>query len=233
MQYQEARLRSFTTATIKPKGRSKAKPTPTTWPLSPTKYPNLTPENLAYAGYYYAPLADDLDQCGCFLCDSKLGGWDEGDDPFEEHYRRGKCGWAMAVCSVMVDERRGGGSGKQTGKARWVDPIVIATTGTEPFCALFRLLYEDADRLPQCDTMNKARIKTFAKWWPHPIRGWSPTPTSVSRPVRVTKSLARPDHYVFSSARSCRIRLYANGTRERLCDLHLLRLQYGWLGAYR
>lgn len=102
--------------------------------------------------------------------------------------------------------------------------MVLATADTEPFFALVRLLYEDADRLPQCDTMNKARIKTFAKWWPHPIRGWSPTPTSVSELVRVAKSRARADHCVLSSARSSRICLYANGTRERLCDLHLLRL---------
>lgn len=160
MQNQEARLRSFAGAQIKTKGRGKSTST-LSWPLSPTEFPHLTPENLSQAGYYYAPTLEDQDQCGCFLCDSKLGGWDQQDDPFQEHYRRGKCGWAIAVCFVHVDAQNGGGKkGAKVGKER--------------------VEYEDQDLLPQSDAMNKARLKTFGKWWPHPTRGWLPTPTTVS-----------------------------------------------------
>lgn len=129
MQYPENRLASFSSATTsalsKPKSRlklaSSSKATSSTsqiisWPLSPSKYPYLTPENLCNAGYYYSPSApDDLDQCACFLCGKKLGGWGPNDDPFEEHWRRMECGWGVAVCGVYVDEKK---NGKKAGKAR-------------------------------------------------------------------------------------------------------------------
>jgi hypothetical protein len=120
MQFQEARLQSFSNGgSLKPKGRSRTKTVaPSSWPLSPSKFPNLTPEDLSQAGYYYSPTTEDTDQCGCFLCDSKLGGWEEEDDPFEEHWRRGDCAWATAVCSILVDERQGAKSGKKAGKSR-------------------------------------------------------------------------------------------------------------------
>jgi hypothetical protein len=103
MQFQEARLQSFSNGgSLKPKGRSRTKTAaPSSWPL-----------------YYYSPTTEDADQCGCFLCDSKLGGWEEEDDPFEEHWRRGDCAWATAVCSILVDERQGAKSGKKAGKVR-------------------------------------------------------------------------------------------------------------------
>lgn len=88
-----------------------------TWPLNSSTHPLLTSSNLAKAGFFYNP---DLslsssssssksieidDQCKCFLCDAQLGGWDEQDDPYQEHFKRGekkKCAWAMTVCAVVI-----------------------------------------------------------------------------------------------------------------------------------
>lgn len=38
----------------------------------------------------------------CFLCERRLGGWEEGDNPFEEHLRLSpNCGWAI-VSAIEV-----------------------------------------------------------------------------------------------------------------------------------
>lgn len=144
------------------------------WPHTTATHPKLTPEELARAGYYYAPdiasssalkgrratsriakstsktstkrvarrtkasstisdtdpsdtqgsdqedsSANTDDQCCCFTCGKKLGGWDETDDPYEEHWKRSAavagsasdaddiaCAWATAVCSVVIHVRK-------------------------------------------------------------------------------------------------------------------------------
>ena len=103
MQVREARLDSFA-PTFRPKARSKPG-----FPLTPLTHPHLTPENLAEAGFYHSltqSSADRPDTCRCFRCDVQLGGWDPGDDPFEEHLKRGECAWAELVCWLKVDGRR-------------------------------------------------------------------------------------------------------------------------------
>ena len=185
---------------VKRTAKSKAPVIPTNgprWPHTETTHPRLTPDELARAGYYYAPepvsmpssigkgkarrttsravksttskastsragrktkassaisdtdpsdapSEDELatqemdDQCCCFTCGKKLGGWDETDDPYEEHWKRSEgvagggggggddegddiaCAWATAVCSVVIHVKRwkngslAGTSGKGT-----------------------------------------------------------------------------------------------------------------------
>jgi hypothetical protein len=96
------RLDSFS-AIAKPKSRAKP-----AFPLSPLTHPHLVPENLAKAGFYHTPSNEaGEDTCRCFLCGVQLGGWDEEDDPFEEHAKRGNCAWAELVCQVQVERRSG------------------------------------------------------------------------------------------------------------------------------
>jgi hypothetical protein len=172
--------------------KSKAAAIPTNgprWPHTSTTHPRLTPDELARAGYYYAPepssrpsketkprrttsrvaksttskastsragrktkasstisdtdpsdtqsdndesSGETDDQCCCFTCGKKLGGWDETDDPYEEHWKRSEgvavgagaeediaCAWATAVCSVVIHVKRWkdgslAGTGKST-----------------------------------------------------------------------------------------------------------------------
>jgi len=105
MHFSETRLNSYLPV-LKPK--SKAKPA---FPLSSSTHPNLTPESLAAAGFYHHPdkgaTGQDADTCKCFLCGLSLGGWDEGDDPFEEHANRSGCAWGEVVCRIKVDKRKG------------------------------------------------------------------------------------------------------------------------------
>ncbi|KAJ9110126.1 hypothetical protein QFC19_001797 [Naganishia cerealis] len=51
------------------------------------------------------------DQCCCFTCGKKLGGWDETDDPYEEHWKRSSS--AVAAEAFAVGEGKTGGKGKQ------------------------------------------------------------------------------------------------------------------------
>ncbi|KIW07687.1 uncharacterized protein PV09_01626 [Verruconis gallopava] len=68
-------------------------PSAVSWPHS-----NPLPNDLARAGFFYRPSAESEDNCECFLCHVKLDGWEEGDDPIEEHLKHSpSCGWALNV----------------------------------------------------------------------------------------------------------------------------------------
>ncbi|OCF32531.1 hypothetical protein I316_05711 [Kwoniella heveanensis BCC8398] len=155
MQNSDNRLESFK-AISKPK--SKAKPA---FPLSPSTHPQLTPEALSQAGFHHTPGSSSsaTDNCKCFLCGVELGGWDEDDDPFQEHARRGNCAWAEMVCAVTLERRkRDQSDGKYT------------TTYTTP------------ESLPQSNESNFVREQTYKKWWPHKQKsGWLPTVKNLSR----------------------------------------------------
>jgi len=114
MQVLDARLSSFS-STLRPKSRGKP-----VFPQTSTTHPHLTPQNLAEAGFYHSLTqgsGDLADICRCFLCNVQLGGWDAGDDPFEEHLKRGGCAWADLVCVLKVDGRKDPIHG---GRKRWV-----------------------------------------------------------------------------------------------------------------
>ncbi|KAJ2997712.1 hypothetical protein NUW58_g560 [Xylaria curta] len=64
------------------------------WP-----YKRLDPETFARAGFYFAPTLEDPYNTVCFLCCKNMGGWEEYDNPFEEHLRLSpRCGWAIMGC---------------------------------------------------------------------------------------------------------------------------------------
>ena len=55
-------------------------------------------EQLARAGFFYQPTSSCPDNTTCYLCQSNLDGWEEGDDAVEEHLRLSPdCGWATTV----------------------------------------------------------------------------------------------------------------------------------------
>ncbi|WVQ75939.1 hypothetical protein IAR50_005574 [Cryptococcus sp. DSM 104548] len=154
MQNVDNRQQSFN-AVAKP--RSKAKPP---FPLNPKKYPHLTPDSLAQAGFYHTPGSAEgsLDNCKCFLCNLELGGWDEEDDPFEEHAKRSNCAWAEMVCAVKVEKRK---------RDRDVK---------------YETVYETEESLPQSAESIQVRIQTFKKWWPYKQKaGWLPTVKALAR----------------------------------------------------
>ncbi|KAM0325818.1 hypothetical protein ACHAQA_007120 [Verticillium albo-atrum] len=66
------------------------------WPHA--KY--LSPDSLARAGFSWCPLDGSPDNVQCFLCNKSLDGWEEGDDPLDEHVKHApQCGWA--ICAAI------------------------------------------------------------------------------------------------------------------------------------
>jgi len=113
--------------------------------LDPTTHPHLTPSNLAAAGFFHDPsgsTAGSSDTCRCFLCGVRLGGWDEQDDPFEEHAKRGGCAWADMVCKIKVERRRAEKEGRE-----WRYAVIL-------YCHLHgrvaRLMSNSQSCVPKC-----------------------------------------------------------------------------------
>jgi hypothetical protein len=60
---------------------------------------------LARAGFFYRPTSSCPDNTTCYLCQSNLDGWEEDDNPTEEHLKHARnCGWAISVCIEQAIE---------------------------------------------------------------------------------------------------------------------------------
>lgn len=42
---------------------------------------------MAQAGFYWCGNDIDIDTAACFLCDKHLDGWEQDDDPWDEHHK--------------------------------------------------------------------------------------------------------------------------------------------------
>ncbi|KAI0814006.1 hypothetical protein GGR55DRAFT_490837 [Xylaria sp. FL0064] len=92
----DGRLASFQTTHPVARRASMAKakaPKAFSWP-----HKRLDPEIFARAGFYFAPSPHFPDNTICFLCCKNVDGWEEDDNPFEEHLRLSPhCGWAIVA----------------------------------------------------------------------------------------------------------------------------------------
>ncbi|KAH6634843.1 hypothetical protein B0J18DRAFT_487007 [Chaetomium sp. MPI-SDFR-AT-0129] len=65
----------------------------TSWP-----HKTLSPVALAKAGFFFQPHPKSPDNVVCFLCQKSLDGWEETDNPLEEHLKHSPtCGWAITA----------------------------------------------------------------------------------------------------------------------------------------
>ncbi|ROW04520.1 hypothetical protein VMCG_05029 [Cytospora schulzeri] len=72
-----------------------------TWP-----HKSIKPTDMAKAGFIFQPLPSNPDNVSCFLCNKALDGWEEDDNPLEEHLRHSpECGWAI---TAAVEAELGG-----------------------------------------------------------------------------------------------------------------------------
>ncbi|KAI2628421.1 hypothetical protein GGS21DRAFT_243312 [Xylaria nigripes] len=63
------------------------------WP-----HKQLEPDIFARAGFYFQPSPESPDNTICFLCRKNMKGWEQDDNPFEEHLRLSpNCGWAIVA----------------------------------------------------------------------------------------------------------------------------------------
>ncbi|KAK0391313.1 hypothetical protein NLU13_0814 [Sarocladium strictum] len=74
---------------------------PLNWP-----HKRIAPASLASAGFFFSPTPDHPDNVICFLCHKGLDGWEEGDDPLQEHLNHTSgCGWAtVAAIEAEIGE---------------------------------------------------------------------------------------------------------------------------------
>ena len=62
----------------------------------PHKQPSA--EAVAQAGFCYRPQSTGSDNVVCYLCERQLDGWEDEDDPVQEHLKHSpECGWAMLM----------------------------------------------------------------------------------------------------------------------------------------
>ncbi|KAK4233914.1 hypothetical protein C8A03DRAFT_19094 [Achaetomium macrosporum] len=81
-------------------------------------WPHKSLSPLAKAGFFFEPHPKSPDNVVCFLCGKSLDGWEEGDNPVEEHLRHSPtCGWA-----IMAAIEAGYGN---YGKVHPLDPAMI------------------------------------------------------------------------------------------------------------
>jgi len=62
----------------------------------------LTPQRLAWAGFYYAPEADSEERCVCFCCGATKSDWETFDDPIYAHAP--EC--LFKICAMARIKRR-------------------------------------------------------------------------------------------------------------------------------
>ncbi|KAK4152324.1 hypothetical protein C8A00DRAFT_34964, partial [Chaetomidium leptoderma] len=113
----ESRLDSFRGAQPVSKGRASTAasraPKAVQWP-----HKLLSPVALAKAGFFFQPHPKNPDNVVCFLCNKSLDGWEETDNPLEEHLRHSPtCGWAIMAA---IDAGFG-----NYGKVHPLDPAMI------------------------------------------------------------------------------------------------------------
>lgn len=165
------RLRSFDAAVThtdesKPRRRgttsASAVASTSKWPHGTTF--SVTPETLAHAGFTYEPTPTANDNVTCVYCRRGLEGWEDGDDALDEHLKRAdpdtgdRCAWATVM-----------------GTKRDYVNAVAASSASQRQAALANL------PKPSSDTLQRARHKTFGKWWTYDNkRGWKPTSRAVS-----------------------------------------------------
>ncbi|OTB06474.1 hypothetical protein M426DRAFT_20924 [Hypoxylon sp. CI-4A] len=92
----DGRLASFKSAHPVARRPSNAKgknPKALSWP-----HKQLDPVQFAQAGFFFDPTVEAPDNTVCFLCLKSITGWEENDNPVEEHLRLSPhCGWAIVA----------------------------------------------------------------------------------------------------------------------------------------
>ncbi|KAG6033620.1 hypothetical protein E4U19_006337 [Claviceps sp. Clav32 group G5] len=97
----ESRLASFQKTYKKRASTAGGRGKTLSWP-----HKQIAPASLARAGFYFEPYIENPDNCACFLCGKGMDGWEEGDDPLQEHLKHSPtCGWAIyAAIEADIEE---------------------------------------------------------------------------------------------------------------------------------
>jgi hypothetical protein len=141
---------------------------------------------LAKAGFFFNPAAENPDNVTCFLCHKGLDGWEDDDDPLLEHIKHSShCGWAIVSAveagiegyeledstqPLMVEARKATFAGRwpHEGKRGWK-----CKTKQVRFHPCFHRCYELAgsDRLCSLPTRDGTthRVLNQTIWLPVPI----------------------------------------------------------------
>uniref|UniRef100_A0A093VFE6 Protein bir1 n=1 Tax=Talaromyces marneffei PM1 TaxID=1077442 RepID=A0A093VFE6_TALMA len=84
------------------------------------------------AGWYFCPNEESPDLASCPYCKLSLDGWEEADDPFEEHYRRSSdCSFFVFALPAKTTKKNTRAKKPRTSKASRLSTQSVMTTASE------------------------------------------------------------------------------------------------------
>ena len=135
-------------------------PHPLTNTASKPSSSTIHPDHLAAAGFYSTPTAEEPTRSTCYLCESVVDSWEEGDDPLERHLElNDSCGWAVL----------------QQLQGDWAQ--YEGTRDKKEWAAAFG---KAGELHPRSERVRSARASSFSVGWPHTGVKGVPTAEEVS-----------------------------------------------------
>ncbi|GAB1319572.1 BIR-domain-containing protein [Madurella fahalii] len=100
------------------------------WPYESKKGFKCKTKKLVEAGWKYTPSLDADDMTTCAYCQLALEGWESGDNPFDEHYRREPNCPFFTLISQYPAPKKGRAKGVRASKASRLSVQSVATVAT-------------------------------------------------------------------------------------------------------
>ncbi|KAL2260113.1 hypothetical protein VTK26DRAFT_5990 [Humicola hyalothermophila] len=100
------------------------------WPLESKRGVKCKTKKLVEAGWKYTPFTDVDDMVTCAYCHLELEGWEPGDDPYDEHYRRMPNCPFFVLISQYPAPKKGRAKAVRTSKASRLSVQSVATVAT-------------------------------------------------------------------------------------------------------
>ncbi|EED22299.1 chromosome segregation protein BIR1, putative [Talaromyces stipitatus ATCC 10500] len=89
-------------------------------------------EKMVEAGWYFCPNEESPDLASCPYCKLSLDGWEESDDPFEEHHRRSsECSFFVFALPAAKTKKNARAKKPRASKASRLSTQSVMTTASE------------------------------------------------------------------------------------------------------
>ncbi|KAK4098324.1 hypothetical protein N658DRAFT_477355 [Parathielavia hyrcaniae] len=154
------------------------------WPYEPKKGFKGKTKKLVEGGWKYTPSLDADDMTTCAYCNLALEGWESGDNPFDEHYRREPGCAFFALINQYPAPKKGRAKAARTSKASRLSVQSVATVATAASD-----LASAADITADHDDSVMTTVSTMTQGGKKPARGRKAT-TGKGRKTKAKKEEA-------------------------------------------